>query len=72
MLVVQSGTKPFGFSLGGSGGGPMISKITRSDPALIQYAVQSFGSTNLSEEDWKKAEDHYKVGEIKFVQCMEW
>ena len=35
--------------------------ISRSDPALIQYAIQSFGSANLSEEDWKKAEDHYKV-----------
>jgi len=41
--------------------GPMISQVGRNDPALIQYAMQSFGTVNLSEEDWKKAEDHYKV-----------
>ncbi|XP_025208195.1 SURP and G-patch domain-containing protein 1-like isoform X2 [Melanaphis sacchari] len=41
--------------------GPMISQVGRNDPALIQYAMQSFGTINLSEEDWKKAEDHYKI-----------
>lgn len=40
----------------------LLSQLTRSDPGLLQYARQTFGSTNLSEEDWKKAEDHYKVG----------
>ncbi|KAK6631411.1 hypothetical protein RUM44_005938 [Polyplax serrata] len=39
----------------------LLSQLTRSDPGLIQYARQTFGSTNLSEEDWKKAEDHYKI-----------
>lgn len=39
----------------------MLSKVTRNDPALLQYALATFGSTNLSEEDWKKAEDHYKI-----------
>lgn len=39
----------------------MISKITRSDPALVQYAINSYGTANLSEEDWKKAEDNYKI-----------
>lgn len=39
----------------------MLSKITRNDPALIQYAINTFGSTNLSEDDWKKAEDHFKI-----------
>lgn len=39
----------------------MLSKITRSDPGLIQYAMNTYGNTNLSEEDWKKAEDHYKI-----------
>jgi hypothetical protein len=38
-----------------------LSKVTRADPALMQYAAQAFGTINLSEEDWKKAEDHYKV-----------
>jgi hypothetical protein len=41
--------------------GPAISQVGRTDPALLAYARQAFGSTNLSEEDWKKAEDHYKV-----------
>ncbi|XP_025416338.1 SURP and G-patch domain-containing protein 1-like isoform X2 [Sipha flava] len=41
--------------------GPMISQVGRNDPALVQYAMQSFGTLNLSEEDWKKAEDHYKI-----------
>lgn len=41
--------------------GPMLSQVGRNDPALIQYAMQSFGTINLTEEDWIKAEDHYKV-----------
>ena len=44
-----------------SGSGHLLTKLTRTDPALIQYAVQAFGTSNLSEDDWKKAEDHYKV-----------
>ncbi|KAF2900883.1 hypothetical protein ILUMI_05288 [Ignelater luminosus] len=39
----------------------MLSKITRNDPALIQYALNTYGTTNLSEEDWKKAEDNFKI-----------
>uniref|UniRef100_A0A182PE56 G-patch domain-containing protein n=1 Tax=Anopheles epiroticus TaxID=199890 RepID=A0A182PE56_9DIPT len=38
-----------------------LSTVSRTDPALLAYARQNFGSTNLSEEDWKKAEDHYKI-----------
>lgn len=40
---------------------PMLTTITRSDPALLQYARQNFGTTSLSEDDWKKAEEHYKI-----------
>ncbi|XP_055696106.1 SURP and G-patch domain-containing protein 1 [Lutzomyia longipalpis] len=40
---------------------PQLSTVTRTNPALLQYALQNYGTTNLSEEDWKKAEDHYKV-----------
>jgi splicing factor 4 len=40
---------------------PMLSAIKRSDPALLQYARQNFGTTNLSEEDWSKCEEHYKI-----------
>lgn len=43
------------------GKNPMLTKISRNDPALIQYARQTFGTLDLSEEQWKKAEDHYKV-----------
>lgn len=41
--------------------GAMLSKVSRSDPALVQYAIKAFGTSQLSEEDWKKAEDHYKI-----------
>lgn len=39
----------------------MLTKITRNDPALIKYALSTFGTTNLTEEDWLKAEDHFKI-----------
>lgn len=42
-------------------GKPMLSSITRSDPAMLNYVRQNFGTTNLTEEDWKKAEEHYKI-----------
>jgi splicing factor 4 len=38
-----------------------LTTVTRSDPALLSYARQNFGTTNLTEEDWKKAEEHYKI-----------
>ncbi|CAG9808565.1 unnamed protein product [Chironomus riparius] len=38
-----------------------LATVTRSDPALLNYARQNFGTTSLTEEDWKKAEEHYKV-----------
>lgn len=40
---------------------PKITATGRTDPALLAYVRQNFGSTNLSEEDWKKAEDHFKL-----------
>lgn len=43
---------------------PMLTKISRNDPALIQYARQTFGTLDLTEEQWKKAEDHYKVTKL--------
>ncbi|XP_023725882.1 max-binding protein MNT isoform X3 [Cryptotermes secundus] len=52
--AVISGAAPAGTA-------QLLSKVTRTDPALIQYAAQAFGTVNLSEEDWKKAEDHYKL-----------
>ncbi|CAG5099525.1 Similar to SUGP1: SURP and G-patch domain-containing protein 1 (Homo sapiens), partial [Cotesia congregata] len=40
---------------------PMLTKISRNDPALVVYARQTFGTYDLTEEQWKKAEDHYKI-----------
>lgn len=45
-----SGTKP-----------PMLSLVTRSEPALLAYAHQSYGTVHLDEETWRKCEDHFKV-----------
>lgn len=45
----------------GQGPTPSLSRVNRTEPGLLRYAIQTFGTTNLSEEDWKKAEDHYKV-----------
>ena len=39
----------------------MLSQVTRTDPALLAYARQNFGTIDLTEEDWKKAEEHYKI-----------
>lgn len=39
----------------------LLSKVTRTDPGLIQYTINTYGSTNITEEEWKKAEDHYKI-----------
>lgn len=47
--------------------GAMLSKVSRTDPALVQYAIKAFGTNQLSEEDWKKAEDHYKVNTVKYL-----
>lgn len=40
---------------------PILSALTRTDPALLNYARLNYGSTDLTEEDWKKCEDHYKI-----------
>lgn len=40
---------------------PILSSLTRTDPALLNYAHLNYGSTDLTEEDWKKCEDHYKI-----------
>lgn len=40
---------------------PMLTRVSRSDPALLNYARQTYGTLDLSDEQWKKAEDHYKV-----------
>lgn len=44
-----------------SGSTPVLSTVTRTDAVLLAYARQNYGTTELSEEDWVKCEDHYKV-----------
>lgn len=50
------------------GKNPMLTTISRTDPALIQYARQTYGTLDLSEEQWKKAEDHFKV--LEFLRIL--
>jgi splicing factor 4 len=40
---------------------PMLTSVTRSDPALLNYARLNFGTINLTEEEWLKAEEHFKI-----------
>lgn len=40
---------------------PVLTAVQRTDPALLQYARQNYGTTELAEEDWKKCEEHFKV-----------
>lgn len=40
---------------------PLLTSIKRTEPALLNYARQNYGSVDLSEDDWKKCEDHFKV-----------
>lgn len=40
---------------------PMLTAITRTDPGLLNYARLNYGTVNLTEEDWHKCEEHYKV-----------
>lgn len=40
---------------------PMLSQVTRSDPALLAYAHQSYGTVHLDDETWRKCEDHFKI-----------
>ncbi|KAJ6648136.1 SURP and G-patch domain-containing protein 1 [Pseudolycoriella hygida] len=40
---------------------PLLTSVKRTDPALLNYARQNYGTVDLNEEDWKKCEDHFKV-----------
>lgn len=40
---------------------PRLTALTRNDPALLQYARANYGSVQLTEEEWTKCEEHYKV-----------
>lgn len=57
-LSIPTGSIPTSF---GNQQKPILSSIKRTEPALLNYARQNYGSVDLSEEDWKKCEDHFKV-----------
>ncbi|CAH2049340.1 unnamed protein product, partial [Iphiclides podalirius] len=41
--------------------GIKLTNVNRNNPALMQYAMTNYGTTNLSVEDWKKCEDNFKL-----------
>ncbi|XP_031635999.1 SURP and G-patch domain-containing protein 1 isoform X2 [Contarinia nasturtii] len=43
------------------GNKPMLSAVKRTDPALLNYARLNYGTIDLTEEDWAKCEEHFKV-----------
>jgi len=40
---------------------PLLSQIKYSDPEVIQYAKRVFGTTNLTDAQWKQCTDQLKV-----------
>lgn len=38
-----------------------LSAVRRGNPALVQYAIKVFGSTDLEEHQWKQCEDQLKM-----------
>ena len=38
-----------------------LKNVGRSNPELIQYAIRVFGTTDLTESQWKQCEDQIKV-----------
>jgi len=42
-------------------GPPTVNKVTRTNPQLLAYAKQAYGTTDLDEEQWKQCEEAYKM-----------
>lgn len=42
-------------------GASNLTSLRRTDPALIQYALKVFGTTDIEEHQWKQCEDQIKV-----------
>jgi hypothetical protein len=38
-----------------------LSRITSADPQILTYAVRVFGTTDLTEDQWKQCLDQVKV-----------
>lgn len=41
--------------------GVMVTRLTRNNPAINAYAMKVFGSTDLSDAQWKQCEEQMKV-----------
>lgn len=41
-----------------------LTSVTRDDPALLNYAMKNYGTNLLSDDDWQKCIEHYKVNLI--------
>ena len=39
----------------------VLSRITSADPQILTYAIRVFGTTDLTEEQWKQCMDQVKV-----------
>lgn len=39
----------------------VLTRITSADPQILQYAVRVFGTTDLTEDQWKQCMDQVKV-----------
>ncbi|XP_045513031.1 arginine-glutamic acid dipeptide repeats protein-like isoform X1 [Pieris brassicae] len=41
--------------------GLKFTSLNQNNPALMQYAMTNYGTTNLNIDDWKKCEDNFKL-----------
>lgn len=50
--------------------GLKLTNLNRNNPALLQYAMTNYGTTQLSAEDWKKCEDNFKINLLYQVNII--
>lgn len=60
MLNMNPNMKPAGRDQDQAG----LSKVTRTNPQLMAYAQQAYGTTNLDEDQWKQCEEAYKMNMV--------
>lgn len=48
----------------------VLSRITTADPQILTYAVKVFGTTDLTEDQWKQCMDQVKVSFDIKNKCM--
>ena len=47
--------------------GVMVTKLSRDNPAIINYAKQVFSSLDLTDAQWKQCEEQMKVYCVLFI-----